>query len=204
MNISKLISIAVLTAAMSISVNASASLMSVETRTIDNVAAINSNDFITSWNSQSSVIATNSIDAFEGYKTGNNTINHFSLNFTASAIGYWGFEAGLDAHYGAAVYFDGLLLANRSDDLWWSNNWANSDVIKGIGTDISVGNHLFEIYWAESCCNGPSSVRFSTDGENWDIVSKANIAAAVPAPSALAIFGIGLIAFGLRRKNKNV
>ncbi|WP_354622795.1 CCXG family PEP-CTERM protein [Psychromonas sp. MME2] len=203
MNISKVFSTAIFATTMVISANASASLMTVATRTIDNAAMIDSSDFISSWNSQSSTVTTNAIDAFELYKTGNNTINHFSVDFTIGATGTWGVEAGLDAHYGAALYLDGLLLTNRSDDLWWSTDWANSDVMKAHDIDISVGSHLLEIYWAESCCNGPSTVRFTNDGQNWDVMSKESIAAAVPAPSALAIFGIGLIGFGLRRKNNN-
>ncbi|KZZ21026.1 hypothetical protein A3752_10015, partial [Oleiphilus sp. HI0081] len=162
---------------------------------------IDDTDFITSWTDQTSAINSLNISDFSGFFSGNNTISHLSISLTSAISGSWGIEAGLDAGYGAALYVDGSLIENRTDDLWWQYNWNNSDVLSGTA-GISAGSHTIDLYWAENCCNGYSSGRFTTDGgSTWQSLSVANIdAATVSEPATLALFGLGLLGLaGVRR-----
>ena len=198
MNITKLILSSMLATAMSLSVNAT--IMTIETKTID--ASIDNNDFISSWANQAATAQTSAIDSFENYSTGQNSINLFSVTFDTNNAATWGLQAGLDAHYGAAIYVNGTLVESRTDDLWWAKSWTNTDVITANDVDILAGTNLLQIYWAEACCNGGSSIRFAADGTNWETLSKANIATAIPEPAALALLGFGLLGFSLRRNKK--
>ena len=197
------ISLASLALAFSIlSLSAHSAVMTVETRNITN--GINNTDFITTWNNQTSSINTTSLAEFSNYFAGNNTISHLSIDFTAAVTGNWGIDAGLDAGYGAALFVDGNLIENRTDNLWWSYNWNNSDVLSGT-SGISLGSHTIDLYWAENCCNGYNSGRFTTDnGVSWQTLSVQNIdnATAVSEPGTLALLGLGLLGLARARRTK--
>jgi hypothetical protein len=189
----------------SLSININAATMEIATRNITN--GINNADFISSWSNQSSTIITNSINDFNVFYSGIDSISHLSVDFTTSQAGTWGFEAGLDAHYGAALYIDNTLIGNRTDDLWWSYNWNSSGVMNLPNNPIAAGAHTLDIYWAESCCSGYNSARFTSDGTNWQSLSTANldtyaISAAnntVPEPMPVALLGLGLVGFIAKR-----
>jgi len=187
-----------------ISASASASVMTLETRGI--TGAIDDTDFITSWNNQTSVINTSSLTDFNMYQSGNNSINHLSVDFSLLTSGNLVFQAGLDAGYGAAFYLDDALVENRTDNLWWGYNWNHSDVMTSLSNSLSSGNHTLDLYWAENCCNGASSLRYSTDnGSNWQSMASANdpVAQAVSEPGSLLLLSLGLIGVGTSRKLMN-
>ncbi len=178
---------------------ANAATIEISTRSI--TGSINNNDFINSWNSQTSTINTSSISEFTAFYSGNNSISRLSVDFSTSQAGTWGFQAGLDAHYGAALYLDNTLIGNRVDDLWWSYNWNNTDVMNLLNNPVAAGDHTLDIYWAESCCNGYSSARFTTDGSNWQTLSTANLASyAVPEPMTIALLSLGLVGVVAQRR----
>lgn len=176
--------------------------MTVDTRNITN--AIDNTDFVTSWTNQSSAVNSTSLSVFDQYYAGNNSISRLTINFSTGGNGNWGIDAGVDAAYGAALYMDGVLIENRTQDLWWSYNWSNPAVLSA-NTAINTGAHTLDLYWAEACCNGYNSGRFTTDnGASWQALSVANIdrATAVPEPGTLALLGIGLIGLARARRIK--
>lgn len=189
-------------AALVFSSTVSASLITLDSRSIN--AAIDDTDFASSWTNQTSAITHTEIDTFDLYRTGNNTINLMTIEFDMNSSGSWGFDLGLDAGYGAAFYLDDNLVSNRTDNLWWSYNWNNSDVMHVLDNTLTAGDHKIEIYWAENCCNGASSGKFTTDGINWQALSSDNIAAAasVAEPATIALFSIGLVGLTLSRMKK--
>jgi hypothetical protein len=202
------------------STNLYASTLTLQTRSIDNTNIFNNKniDYQKSWNKQKSAISTQSLSAFDDLKvasTGSkkDVFLYFIANFSIgedAATNDWGFRAGLDAGHGGALYLDGNLLDVKSDDLWWKHNWNNSsEILSATGLNLSVGNHVLEMFWAESCCHGSADAQFSLNG-NWDILSTNNLntvslsaVTTVPVPMAVWLFASGIIAiFGVQRKSQ--
>lgn len=189
-------------AALVFSSTVSATLMTLDSRSIN--SAIDNTDFATSWGNQSSKVSRTELDTFDFYKSGKNRINLMTIDFDMASSGSWGFDLGLDAGYGAAFYLDDTLVTSTKDDLWWSYKWNHGDVMHVLDNTLALGSHKVEIYWAEKCCNGASSAKFTTNGNDWQTLSVANIDAAssVPEPASLALFSLGLVGLSLTRMKK--
>jgi hypothetical protein len=178
--------------------NASATLITLETRDINQY--FDKSDLLSSWN-KSTAGVENSIDSFEMFKSGKNSLTMLTIDFTIDHDGSWTFESGLDAAYGAALFVDKKLIDNRTDDLWWRFNWNNSDVFKVENIAFDKGDHVIQLLWAEKCCNGASSVRFTEESGKNMTVSVANItAASIPEPTSIALFGLAALGLMTRRK----
>lgn len=175
--------------------------ISMNTRAIDQ--GVNNADFISSWGSQTSNITTTSVSEFSSFNSGKDSMSHLSVGFSTGIAADWGFQMGLDAHYGASVYLDGLEIGSRTDDLWWARSWSNSDVMTLLGNSLTVGAHTLDVYWAETCCNGDSAIRFNVAGAGWETLSVKNLNAAVAEPTTilLLVFGVGLLAYQNRKGN---
>ncbi|GAC13345.1 hypothetical protein GLIP_0699 [Aliiglaciecola lipolytica E3] len=135
------------------------------------------------------------------FNTGQDTVNLLSFNFDMSYVGEWTLDAGLDAGFGAELFLDGVLVAERTDNLWWSNSWNNSDVFSVTLNNISIGEHTVELYWAEDCCSGNSSIRL-TDARTGNVSalsSEAIAAASIPEPAGILLMSLGLLALARRR-----
>jgi hypothetical protein len=185
---------------------ADASSITYETRNIDTAIA---SDYKSSWLNQTSSITSQMPTDFNNLLGGNNTFSHLTLDLS-SVVNQITFQFGLDAGYGGAVYLDNTLVTEKAFDLWWNYDWNNSSqVLSSSFNNLSSGNHVFDIYWAEGCCNGGNSARFSLDGgSTWQSASVDNInalPAAVPVPAALWLFGSGIVGLiGLRKDKKIV
>ena len=80
--------------------------------------------------------------------------------FTVPTSGTWGVRYGADYGLGGGLYVDGVALDERwLEDLWWSNNWNNSDVLSGT-TFLTAGEHKLEIIGAEGGNDGGLTIQF--------------------------------------------
>lgn len=180
--------------------NASATLITLETRVITNT--VDSTDLLTSWANQNSAINSNVIDDLSRFSIGRDTFAHLQIDLSlARDNANWTFDFGLDAAYGAAVYHNDAFVAERTDDLWWGYNWSNSDVFTVTIADLTRDSQVIDIYWAEACCNGASSIRFTNDANQVVALSVANLdAASIPEPTSIALFGLAIMGLVARRR----
>jgi hypothetical protein len=178
--------------------NASATLITLETRDINQY--FDKNDLLNSWNNSTTGVE-NSIDLFEMFKSGKNSLTMLTIDFNINHYDTWTFEGGLDAGYGAALFVDGTLVKNSTDNLWWRYNWNHSNVFKVEDIVFAPGDHVVQLLWAENCCNGASSVRFSDNSGEDMILSVANVnTASIPEPTSIALFGLAALGLITRRK----
>jgi hypothetical protein len=191
-----------------LSSQANASLVTLQSLDI-NRSFDSSESFKTYWNNNALGINAPDVlevDTFEDIRTGGDNLNLLTIKFDLTFDTLFSIFAGLDAHYGAEIYIDNELIHSVYADLWWSKNWNHRSVVSLEDKLLSPGQKLVEIFWAESCCNGPNSVMFSIDNKDPMYLSASSIDAAtieVSDPNSFALMGLGLIAVvGLGRRKK--
>jgi hypothetical protein len=190
--------------------NASADTITYQVRDITDYSNLPGGDYKAGWYQQASPIASYDVADFTNVVAFNNSYTYLKLNFNlAAASNTWGFEVAPDAGYGGALYLDGNLIAFNPNNLWWGGDWNNtSQIFMATGLSISAGAHVFEAFWAEDCCAGPSSARFTTDGTNWQPITTNDFTTAPSVPeidalsgtSTLTLLGLGLALAGERRR----
>lgn len=159
------------------------------------------NDLHASWLSNSNEIRSRELDNFEQVDIGRHSIAHLSISFDLATQSTWSFDFGLDAGYGAELFVDGNLVVDRTDDLWWRRNWQHSDVFSLTAYDFTKGSHTLDVYFAENCCDGLSTVRMTNHStqEISMLTSSALQAASIPEPATAILFGLGALGLLLRR-----
>jgi len=159
------------------------------------------NDLKASWLSNSNDIRSRELDEFERIDIGRNSIGHLNISFDVASQEVWSFDFGLDAGYGAELFVDGNLIVDRSDDLWWRRNWQHSDVFSLDTYKFTQGSHSLDVYFAENCCDGLSTVRMTNHStqEISMLTSSALQAASIPEPATAILFGLGALGLMLRR-----
>lgn len=102
------------------------------------------------------------IDVTARQTCGGSKRNYGALfTITGTNTGVTNFEFGLDWGRGGFISFDGANgsdLIRRTDDVWWSRNWGNRDVI-----DYRLdqqGEFTLTMLGFEGCCDGINSVRY--------------------------------------------
>ena len=182
---------------MVISASASSAMITYEHRATDN--GVDKSDYQASWFNQNSAITTTELDDFTRIKPASSyRHSHLSVSFDVNAqqsgLDYW-FQIAPDAGLGGAVYFDYVLADHDQSNLWWGYNWnRGSELLEAFATNLSEGTHTLDAYWAENCCNGKQSARFSVDhGTTWYALTSENLnVVGVPEPGTLALLGLGI------------
>jgi hypothetical protein len=191
---------------------ASAGLIILDTKIMQ--GGIQNEDIKASWEANTNNLTSKVIDTFDlvnvaGVKISGknnigrvNTISHVNINFDMQGTGFWTLDFGLDSTYGAEVYVDNNLVIDRSDDLWWSRDWNNRDVFSLSNFEFTQGEHDIDLYFAENCCDGYSSIQLTNNlTQEVALLSTSSLqAASVPEPETFMLFGLGLIGLAMRRK----
>lgn len=208
------------TALIFVCANASATLITLETRDLAITQAPHQNrgadaanhgvvqtDFAGSWDALSignTPVGTSDtfLGEFINVKPGHDKFTHIQIDLSLDRDSTnWLFEFGIDAGFGMAIYLDNVLIKSTDEDLWWSRNWNNSDVFSVPLNNLTREDKVLDIYWAEHCCDGPSSIRFQDESKQWKNLSAANLdAASIPEPTSIALLGLGLLGFVSRRR----
>ena len=190
-----------------------------ETRDIDK--NFSNKDFLGTWKSMTNDIRSITLDSFTNIKSGNKRLSLLTINFDLTQNDNWSIKAGLDAGYGAAIYVNDIMVDERLSDLWWRHQWDHKSVFSVDNIDLTAGLNTIKTLWAEDCCNGSSSIRFSNNSREMVMLTTENLAAAeqtnlaeaklrtqnlivasVPEPSTLAIFTLGIMGLASRRLKK--
>ena len=177
-----------------------AGLITFDTKSLSGTSL--TDDLRASWLANTNQITSRHFDEFSLVDIGRNRIGHLNINFDIAEQGFWSFDFGLDAGYGAELFVDGNLIVDRRDDLWWARNWQHSDVF-GLDTfDFAQGQHSIDLFFAEKCCDGLSTIRFTNHStqETSTLSVSALKAASVPEPATAALLALGALGLMLRRK----
>jgi hypothetical protein len=190
--------------------SASASVMHYENRATD--SGVNTNNYQSSWNNQTSSIYNTNITSFDRLRAnGSNRNQHSHLNISfdvssaSSGLDWW-FQFSPDAGLGAEIYFDGNLVERTNDNLWWGYNWnRESELVEALIGDLDSGSHTLDLFWAENCCNGGQSGRFSVDnGHSWLALTTDNLdAIGVTEPGPIGLMALGIAGLILSRRQAN-
>ncbi len=201
-NIVKLCTLAI---AGLLSTSAMATYITYETRHTN--AGVNQSDYRASWNAQTSPIGATNLGAFNNrYAPDSYRHSHLQVEFSANAAQNWIFEIAPDAGYGGALYMNNTLVQHRATDLWWGYNWAANELLSSAGADVFSGINVLDVYWAEACCNGGQSGRFSTNGgQDWMALTVDNLNnMAVPEPGMLLLLSSGILGLAVARRKTRV
>jgi len=186
--------------------NAMATYITYETRHTD--AGVNQSDYQASWNDQTSAISTSDLADFANMQTpGSNYHSHLQVEFDANDTQNWIFQIAPDAGYGGALYMNNVLVQSNSTDLWWGFNWnAAGEMLASTGAQLMMGTNVLDLFWAEGCCNGGQSGRFSINGgQDWMSLSVDNLnSTSVPEPGILLLLSIGLFGYALAGRKQRV
>jgi hypothetical protein len=163
----------------------------------------------TAVNTAVSGITATAVSSFDNLAIAmNNSALKTTINFgvSASNAGSWDFRAGVDFGKGGALFVDGIALASKSNDMWWSGSYSNPSQFFKVNTALSAGNHTLTIYGIEGCCSGSQQVQFAAPGatsfRSFGATDGLAAVTAVPEPETYAMLmaGLGLLGAVARRK----
>lgn len=97
------------------------------------------------------------------------------LNVTPATQGNWEFRYGGDFGRGGHLYVRGQQLEEQwNDDLWWANNYANTNETLEGSVTLLPGWHRYEALGFEGCCDGPTGFQARAPGGAWQDLSTSN------------------------------
>jgi hypothetical protein len=155
----------------------------------------------------SASVTTSNLSSFNMVSSEQDAVSKVTISLDLPTANTFSVFAGLDASYGAEIYFNGTLLTETNDDLWWQRSFSNPDVIDA--SSLVSGAVTIDIVWAEECCGGQSSIAFTSDLlpseflilsiSNLERLESAAALTSVDAPSNGVILAMGMLLLGLRR-----
>ena len=122
----------------------------------------------------------------------------------AGQAGSWGLRAGVDFGFGGAVFLDGVALGFKTNDMWWSGSYGNTDgTFDFMPVAVGAGNHRLQLFGLEGCCDGGQNAQFSINSAPYvTFGSNDGLTAAVPEPETYALMLAGLAAIGATTRRR--
>ena len=108
----------------------------------------------------------------------NNFIAYSETYFEVKSgeTGNWAFRYGADFGWGGGLYVNGSPLDEKwNTDLWWANNWSNTNEILQGTINLPVGYHKLEIIGGEPGNDGGITVQYRKPSGSWTTFSTSNI-----------------------------
>jgi hypothetical protein len=88
------------------------------------------------------------------------------FNVASGEAGTWNIRYGGDFGGGGGLYVDGVPLEEQwDDDLWWDNDWSDSDEVLEGSIFLSQGFHKLEVIGQEGGNDGGITVQFQRPGD---------------------------------------
>lgn len=198
--------------------NASAALITYQTRPSVSGPFLAANDYVNHWNSlettypiapsgycdtslSSWTSASNQSSCSSG--SAGDIFFHTTVEFYVAPLeaGTWDFRIAPDYGLGGALFVDGTQLDFDSNDLWWGYSWANTGELLTGSAFLASGNHVLETFGGEHCCDGGTAGQYKFGLNDFQDFSADNPADPIPEPSSLALFALGLPALrSVRRR----
>jgi len=101
------------------------------------------------------------------------------------------FHVPMDLNYGGISMLDGKIMKQTRKDVY---KYGRLDTkLLDFCTTLSAGNHILEVYGAESCCDGTTRWTFQVNGGKWQDFTKSNLDVQMRAP---AVEGDTIIEYG--------
>lgn len=97
------------------------------------------------------------------------------VEVTPATQGNWGFRYGADFGRGGDLYVGGVELEQQwNDDLWWANNFNNTNETLEGSINLTPGWYRYEAVGFEGCCDGPVGWQARAPGGAWQDMTTAN------------------------------
>lgn len=97
------------------------------------------------------------------------------IEVTPATEGIWEFRYGADFGHGGHLFMQEVQLEEQwNDDLWWANNFANTNETLEGSIDLTAGWHRYEALGFEGCCDGPVGWQARAPGGPWQDLSTSN------------------------------
>jgi hypothetical protein len=122
---------------------------------------------------------------------------------TEAQAGTWNFRAGVDFGYGGALFVDGVALGYNTHDMWWANSYTKANGALQGSINLAAGNHVLKIHGLEACCDGNQQAQFkAANAAAFTTFASNDTLNAVPEPVGIATFGLGAGAMALIRRRR--
>lgn len=97
------------------------------------------------------------------------------IEVTPATAGVWEFRYGGDFGRGGHLYVRETELEEQwNDDLWWANNYGNTNETLEGSITLDAGWHRYEALGFEGCCDGPVGWQARAPGGAWQDMSSTN------------------------------
>jgi len=135
-----------------------------------------------------------------------NVATEYTVDFVVSGAdaGAYQFRFGVDFGRGGAVFMDNVQVALNTQNMWWSQSYANQAQYFLISPTLQAGKHTIQIFGLEDCCDGSAQGQYkSASMANFATLSATDgMSPSIPEPASVALFGLAAAALVASRRKQ--